>query len=255
MHKSFEKSLTPRQQRFAERYAETLNGAKAAAEAGYSRKAANRESYRLLMNVDIQAAIREHRKRLADASFVEAVHVIRDLVAIAFADPIELTHLTRASCRHCHGLGHAYQWIDEAEFSKALVRHKREVSTFPQEAREAAMAGAPEFVGGFGFDPNKEPSGDCPRCRGEGVEVVWRADIKRLSGSSRKLYAGVKETRDGIQILMRDQDKALEMLGRHLGMFADKLQLQNDKENPIAVLIQQVQGSAIKPVQNPTENE
>jgi phage terminase small subunit len=69
------------------------------------------------------------------------------------------------------------------------------------------------------------------------------------------LRQNLKETTDGIQVLMRDQDKALEMLGRYLGMFNDKLQLKGDAENPIAVLIQQVHGSYIKPVADPQESD
>jgi phage terminase small subunit len=44
-----------------------------------------------------------------------------------------------------------------------------------------------------------------------------------------------------------DRLKAAELLMRHLGMLNDKVKLQGDAENPLAVLIQQVQGTAIKP--------
>jgi phage terminase small subunit len=54
---------------------------------------------------------------------------------------------------------------------------------------------------------------------------------------------------------IHNQDKALEMLGRHLGMFNDKLHIKNDLEGPNLVFIQQVQGSAIKPVANPQETD
>lgn len=37
--------------------------------------------------------------------------------------------------------------------------------------------------------------------------------------------AGIKEGTNGIEIKMNDKVKALELLGRHLGMFTDKLQL------------------------------
>lgn len=247
--------LTPRQRRFVERYCVHLNATKAAIEAGYSAKTANEQGPRLLVNVRVAEEIRIHQKMLADASFVGAVHVLRDLVAIAFADPRELTMLKRESCRHCHGFGHAYQWIDDAEFTKAMVRFRREVATLPEDARGAAEEDAPDAVGGFGFDPAREPHPNCPRCRGEGVEIIWRADISRLTGPAARLFAGVKETRYGVQILMRDQDRALELLGKHLGMFAQDVNLKNDPENPIALLIAQAQGTALKPVLNPTEND
>lgn len=37
--------------------------------------------------------------------------------------------------------------------------------------------------------------------------------------------AGIKEGQNGIEIKMNDKVKALELLGRHLGMFTDKLQV------------------------------
>lgn len=37
--------------------------------------------------------------------------------------------------------------------------------------------------------------------------------------------AGIKEGQNGIEIKMNDKVKALELLGRHLGMFNDKLQV------------------------------
>ena len=39
------------------------------------------------------------------------------------------------------------------------------------------------------------------------------------------LYAGVKQTREGLEIKMHDQQKALENAARHLGMFQDKLEV------------------------------
>ena len=41
--------------------------------------------------------------------------------------------------------------------------------------------------------------------------------------ASQVLYAGVKQTKDGLEIKMHDQQKALENVARHLGMFQDKL--------------------------------
>ena len=41
---------------------------------------------------------------------------------------------------------------------------------------------------------------------------------------------------------------ALDKLCRHLGLFQDKLKISGDPENPIKVLIDRIQGSAIKPV-------
>ncbi len=45
-----------------------------------------------------------------------------------------------------------------------------------------------------------------------------------------------------------DKLQALDKLARNLGMFQDKLKISGDAENPIKVLIDRIQGSAIKPV-------
>ena len=46
---------------------------------------------------------------------------------------------------------------------------------------------------------------------------------------------GIKQTQAGIEIKL-DKSRALEMLGRHLGMFNDKLELSGAVANPYANL-------------------
>ncbi|MCG5237585.1 terminase small subunit [Xanthobacter oligotrophicus] len=50
------------------------------------------------------------------------------------------------------------------------------------------------------------------------------------------------------KLKLSDKLGALTLLARHLGMLNDKLTLKGDAENPLAMLIKAVQGSAIKPV-------
>lgn len=73
------------------------------------------------------------------------------------------------------------------------------------------------------------------------------ADTAKLTGPARLLYAGVKATKYGVEVLMHDQMKALEMVARHLGMFSDKLTVKGDEANPIHLLVQAVQGSMLRP--------
>lgn len=57
-----------------------------------------------------------------------------------------------------------------------------------------------------------------------GGRVIIR-DTGELTEDQRKAIAGIKETQAGIEIKMNDKLKALELLGRHLGMFKDKVEV------------------------------
>lgn len=50
-------------------------------------------------------------------------------------------------------------------------------------------------------------------------------DTDILEDDTKKAIVGIKEGRNGIEISMANKMQALEMLGRHLGMFKDKLEI------------------------------
>lgn len=54
-----------------------------------------------------------------------------------------------------------------------------------------------------------------------------------IDGSTARAISEVAQTRDGIKIKFHDKLTALISLGRHLGMFNDKLKLQSDKNKPL----------------------
>ena len=89
--------------------------------------------------------------------------------------------------------------------------------------------------GGIGYDPRKEPSLECPECFGEGTGEVFLQDTRTLSPEARSLYAGVKRTKEGIEVMMHSKQNATQLLMRHLGMLNDKVKLQGDPENPVEV--------------------
>ncbi|EPH31563.1 hypothetical protein L291_3615 [Acinetobacter guillouiae MSP4-18] len=49
-------------------------------------------------------------------------------------------------------------------------------------------------------------------------------DTSTLSESAQLLYAGAKQTKEGIEIKMNDQMAALKLVGQHIGMFAGKIE-------------------------------
>ena len=74
------------------------------------------------------------------------------------------------------------------------------------------------------------------------VEVVENGRIVKVKPTSQisadkvGAIASIKQGANGIEVKLNDKMKALELLGRHLGMFADKLELSGDVNNPFAGL-------------------
>lgn len=66
-------------------------------------------------------------------------------------------------------------------------------------------------------------------------EVVKIIPTDKLPEEKQKAVAGIKEGKYGIEISTCDKVKALELLGRHLGMFKDKVELSGDTEVTIKI--------------------
>lgn len=212
--------LTPKQQRFVDEYLIDLNATQAAIRAGYSAKTAYSIGIENLRKPEIQKAIQEARTKLSSRTEITQDMVLERLWAQATANPNELIQYRKVNCRYCWGQDHYYQWT-AGEYHRALTGAK------------ANKKPKPDCDGGFGFDKTRPPHPDCPECKGEGTGDVFIADTSKLSGSALLLYAGVKITRDGLQVLMHDQQNALIKVGQHLGMFVERKLLGNDPDNPL----------------------
>ena len=150
-------------------------------------------------------------------TLVETVKYWHD---IATADPAEIVRLERYACRHCYGEGGHHQWIDEREYADAFAE-------WSKASDKALKAGteppdAPDCTGGFGYSTKREPNHDCLRCFGQGVERVFLEDTRNLSDKARRLYKGVKQTRNGIEVFMHDQGQARVEMAKLLGWLAGK---------------------------------
>ena len=55
--------------------------------------------------------------------------------------------------------------------------------------------------------------------------VVCIKDTDALTEDQIRAIAGIKEGANGIEVKLNDKEKALELLGRHLGMWNDKLDI------------------------------
>ena len=209
------KGLPPKQQRFVEEYAKDLNATQAYQRAGYAATghAAESNAARLLRKAEVAAAVASQRAKVSERAEVDAAWVLRQWAAVAAADPNELVQYRRECCRHCWGMGNAYQWTP-AELKRARAQAK------------ATKAPAPDASGGTGFDRRREPNPACPECNGDGHGRMIVADTRKLPPHVRRLYAGMRLGKDGLQVLMRDQDAAVANIARHLGMFQDRLKVE-----------------------------
>ena len=69
-------------------------------------------------------------------------------------------------------------------------------------------------------------------------DVVRTVPTEELPNEKRMAIAAIKETKFGINVETYDRVRALELLGRHLGMFKDKMELSGEvrTNNPYAGL-------------------
>lgn len=218
-------ALTDKQQLFVDEYLVDLNATQAAIRAGYSPNTAEQQASRLLSNVKVQEAIREAQEKRAARVNITADMVLDRWWKIATADPNELIHVRRLACRHCHGIDHKYQWVDEAEYAQAVEEAVNFAEMKAAELDKPVSEILPSEDGGYGFDQLADPHPECPKCSGEGRADLHIEDTRKLKGGARLLYAGVKQTKAGVEVLMHDQGKALENVARHLGMFKDRLEV------------------------------
>lgn len=75
--------------------------------------------------------------------------------------------------------------------------------------------------------------------------VVEIRDTDELTEEQIRAIAGIKEGKFGIEVKLNDKEKALELLGRHLGMFKDKVEVSGTLEaekTKLDELIKQMRG-------------
>lgn len=215
--------LNDMQFRFVNEYLVDLNRT-----AAYKRAGGNGEgntayvgASRMYRNAKVNRAITD---ALADRE--RRTQITQDAVLkmwwdIATADVNELTEYRRLCCRHCWGFGFNYQWRDAVEYEDAVKKAM------------LANKSPPQDVGGYGYDDTLDPNPDCPRCNGSGIGRAHFHDTRDLTGAARRLFAGVKEGKFGVEVITRNQDDALKMVAQHLGMVKTRTELTGKDGEPI----------------------
>lgn len=215
--------LTEQQIKFVSEYLIDLNRTGAYKRAGY--KGEGNTAYvnatRMLRNAKVSRAITDALAERERRTEITQDAVLKIWWDIATADVNELTEYRRLCCRHCWGFGFNYQWRDSIEFEDAT---KKALTTNKPP---------PQDVGGYGYDETLDPNPDCPRCNGVGIGRAYFHDTRDLTGPARRVFAGVKEGKFGVEVITRNQDEALKMVAQHLGMLKNKTELTGADGGPI----------------------
>lgn len=71
-------------------------------------------------------------------------------------------------------------------------------------------------------------------------------DTQQLTDIQIKAIAGIKDGKFGVEVKLNDKEKALEMLGRHLGMFKDKVEVTglSEEKSKLDDLVKQLRCDA-----------
>ena len=223
--------LTAKQKRFVAEYLIDLNATAAYRRAGYTGRgnAAEVAAHNLLRNIKVAAAVSDATQKRSERTEITQDMVLRKWWDIANANPNDLMQYRRVCCRHCHGTGHAYQWINEAEYQHACDEERK------QAKKDDRAPKLPSKAGGFGYTTANRPHAECPNCFGDGRGHVHFNDTRDLTGAAALLYAGAKVSKDGIEVKTHDQGKALENVARHLGMFKEQHEHTGKNGAPIEV--------------------
>lgn len=205
--------LSAKVTRFIAEYLKDNNATAAAARAGYSDPNYGRQ---LITNPNVAQAIAQQQKASILRTLGSADEVLAQMWQLATFDANQLSQYRRGACRYCWGFGHQYQWRDMVEFEEkrleATERDKRE----------------PIDVGGYGYDHNREPNPECPRCNGDGIGQPYFADTRKLSPDAALAYSGVKLGKSGVEITAISRERMYEAVMKRLGLadseFAQRLQ-------------------------------
>jgi phage terminase small subunit len=197
-------ALTPRQLLFVEQYLLLGERRAAALRAGYSESYASANAYRILLRPDVQAIVAAQRAAAQRRTAVTIDMVIGELAKLAFADPRDL-FTPEGRLKPMHSLDDA----SAASIAALEVLTTTPRSTAGRVARSRKGAGAGEGISeGEGARAGEgAASADAPGGGGDAVEAACD-----MSAELRKIKRW-------------DKVRALELLGRYLGLFKDRLEV------------------------------
>ena len=207
---------------------------------------------RLLKKRHVAAEIaRRKTERNAELN-LSVADLLQELRNVVTADPRELMEYRRGACRYCYGHQHLYQRTP-AEYKRARDQYTTDNEAAAKRGDKALdpLGLAFDMQGGIGFNPNKKAVRACPECFGEGAGYSYIKDSRTVSKAAARLYAGIKETANGVEIKTRAVDKSVQLLMQNMGMLEpdpDKgKSTPADKAAEVRALLQQAGATVGKP--------
>lgn len=217
--------LTMKEIAFIETYLTCYNATKAWMEVYPTNKPRTAQSSAsdCLSKPKIRAYLAKRAKAAFDRTEEAQDRLIQLYIMQAYGDANELVEFRREACRYCYGTDHKYQRTPN-EMRRAREQYDREVKS--EKAKAAKDGQGVEFEpfdeeGGEGFDPRLPPHEDCPECFGQGIGREFFKDTRNLSPAAQALYAGVKVSKEGLEIKTVSREKAQEMLAKLLKLTDD----------------------------------
>lgn len=208
--------LCAKHELFVREYLTDFNAVRATIRAGYSEERAHVTSAELRSNPKIDRAIALLMRARVQKLGYEADELVKFHLAVIEFDPNEVCEQRVHACRHCWGVDHAMQhtpstWQREREkFQKAWKKMS--------ESEQLAVGEFPAVPPDGWYEAKRGPNDECPECHGVGVVVtVWK-DTRKLSPIGKLLFAGVKEGKEGREVVMLQKHASLSTLSSHLGL-------------------------------------
>lgn len=221
LEQSSHKPMSKLEQNFVHYYTSHYDQVRAAREAGYPAGRAPHYAREVLSKPEVRQAIANLEVARLKRLRVDGDYLLNRILQIALADPNELVQVRIPPCRYCYGKSHLYQRT-YAEEEGLLELYNRGYTKQPDGTVRRLKKGDPPFdeAGGGGYDNDLPPNPECPQCHGRGEAnrpIIHFKDSRYLTPDGRALYAGAKATKDGFELVMRNQDAAWSFLAR----FAD----------------------------------
>lgn len=208
-----QKPPTPLEAMFVLEYIVDLNATQAylRSHPDVSYNTARTEGSKLLANPDIAAAIQKAKDERAERTGITADRALQEVWGILTADARELVEYRVGACRHC--------WGEDFGFQRTARELERDRARHEQKVLKGEAEGDFDERGGVGFNANAAPNAECPECFGDGHGRVILKDTSKLSRQAVSIYAGVKQTKEGLEVKFHSKDGAAEKMFKHLGLY------------------------------------